>query len=194
MGLSVVVTRTGYTGEFGYEVFCGPKDAPAFWDAIMGAGVPKGLKPMGAQALDLLRIEAALPAFGAEFGEEIDPFEAGCSFAVALQKKPDDFVGRDVLLKRQAAHRELVGLKLDGREGARHGDGVYLGKTRIGVVTSACISPSHGTGIAMARVQAGQVVANANVEIGTLDQHQKRLLATVVPLPFHDPEKKRPRM
>jgi aminomethyltransferase len=194
MGIPVVVSRTGYTGELGYEVFCSPKDAIAVWDAIMEAGASKGLKPMGAQALDLLRIEAALPSAGAEFGEEIDPFEAGCGFAVPLDKKPGDFVGRDVLVKRQSApHRELIGLKLDGREGARHGDGVYLGKTRIGVVTSACISPSIGTGIAMARVQTGQISAGVRIEIGSLDQHQKRLLAIVVPLPFYDPEKKRPR-
>lgn len=193
-GIPVVVSRTGYTGELGYEIFCQPKDAPAVWDAIWTAGAPRGLKPMGAHALDLLRIEAALPSLGAEFGEEIDPFEAGCGFAVPLDKKPGDFVGKDALLRRvHPPHRTLVGLKLDGREGARHGDGVYLGETRIGVVTSACISPSLGCGIAMARLQAGQVGIDAKVEIGTLDQHQKRLIATVVPLPFYDPDKLRPR-
>ena len=87
----------------------------------------------------------------------------------------------------------LIGLKLDGREGAHHGDGIYLGVTRIGVVTSACLSPHLGVGIAMARVQTGQVSTGGEVEIGSLDQHQKRMLATVVPLPFYDPEKKRPR-
>lgn len=164
------------------------------WDAIWAAGEPKGLKPMGAAALDLLRIEAALPSFGAEFGEEIDPFEAGCGFAVPLDKKAGDFIGRDVLVKRAAnPQRKLIGLKLDGREGARHGDGVYVGKTRIGVVTSASISPLLGVGIAMARVAVEQAQTGDRVEIGSLDQQQKRLLATVVALPFYDPEKKRPR-
>lgn len=194
MGVPVVVSRTGYTGELGYEVFCQPKDAPAIWDDIMAAGAPHGLKPMGAQALELLRIEAALPALNAEFGDDIDPFEAGCGFAVPLDKKPGDFIGREALMERAAhPHQQLVGLRLDGREGARHGDGVYIGKTRIGVITSACVSPTFGCAIAMGRVRTGQIAESSRVEVGSLDQQQKRLLATVVPLPFHDPNKLRPR-
>ena len=111
-----------------------------------------------------------------------------------LDKKPGDFIGREALLRRAAnPHRKLAGLKLDGREGARHGDGVFVGKTRVGIVTSACISPSLGVGIAMARVAVDQGAVGDKIEIGSLDQHQKRLLATVVPLSFYDPEKKRPR-
>lgn len=195
-GAPVVVSRTGYTGELGYEVFCQPHDALAVWDAIMAAGEPKGLMPMGSAALELLRIEAALPAAGAEYTEEIDPFEAGCGFAVALEKKAGDFVGRDALRRIAAAPRkQLIGLRLEGRETARHGDGVFIGQTRIGSVTSACISPKFGVGIALARVSSEAALsANAAqppLEIGSLDQQRKRLLASRVSLPFYTSELQR---
>jgi aminomethyltransferase len=190
MGAPVLVSRTGYTGELGFEVFCQPQDALTVWDAIMAGGAPRGLIPMGSAALELLRIEAALPAAGAEYTEEIDPFEAGCSFAVALDKQAGDFLGRDALRRSAAAPRkQLIGLKLEGRETARHGDGVFIGQTRIGSVTSACISPMFGVGIALARVSSEAVVSpgapQPQLEIGSLDQQRKRLLASRVELPFY---------
>lgn len=189
MGAPLLVSRTGYTGELGYELFCQPSDGPALWDALMSAGEPLGLKPMGSAALELLRIEAALPAAGAEFTDEINPFEAGCGFAVPMDKKAGDFVGRRALAQiASASQRELVGLKLVGRETARHGDGVFVGQTRVGTVTSACISPKLGVGIALARLTSGQATgvypADQVFEIGSLDQQQKRLLASRCDLPF----------
>jgi len=103
-GAPVLVSRTGYTGELGYELFCHPKDALALWDAVMEAGRPRGLGPLGLEALDMLRIEAGLIFAGAEFSDQTDPFEAGIGFAVALERNAE-FVGRDAPGARQARGR-----------------------------------------------------------------------------------------
>ena len=109
-GVPVVVSRTGYTGELGYEIFCHPKDAAALFDAVYEAGQPHGLKPLGLQALDMLRIEAGLIFFNYEFSDQTDPFEAGIGFTVPLKSKSDDFVGREALIRRQAnPQKQLVG-------------------------------------------------------------------------------------
>ena len=100
-GPAVIVSRTGYTGELGYEVWCHPKDAPAVWDAIWDAGAPLGLAPLGLRALDTLRIEAGLAFAGHEFCDETDPFEAGIGFTVPLATKQGDFIGREALQRRR---------------------------------------------------------------------------------------------
>src|SRR5579885_277692 len=99
-GLPVVVSRTGYTGELGYEIFCHPKDALGVWDAVFEAGKPHGLIPLGLEALDMLRIEAGLVFAGCEFTDQTDPFEAGIGFTVA-SKGNAEFIGRDAGLRRQ---------------------------------------------------------------------------------------------
>ena len=110
----MIVSRTGYTGELGYEVFCHPKDAAAVFDAVWAAGEPHGLSPLGLEALDMLRIEAGLIFFNYEFTDQIDPFEAGIGFTVPLKSKTDDFVGREALIRRQAnPQKKLVGLDVD---------------------------------------------------------------------------------
>ncbi len=196
-GPAVLVSRSGFTGELGYEVFTGPDDAPAVWDAIMEAGEPMGLVPMGLEALDLLRIEAALPVAGHEFDDAIDPFEAGAGFAVPLKKKDRDFVGREALIRNASAQRnQLVGLVLTGQDCPNHGDPVFRGRTQVGVVTSACRSPHLGQPIAMARIAVEAADVNgdqADFEIGQLDGQLKRLAARQVPLPFYDPQKLKPR-
>jgi aminomethyltransferase len=192
-GIPVVVSRTGYSGELGYEVFCHPDDGPAVWDAVMAAGAPHELTPLGLDALDMLRIEAGLIFAGYEFDDQTDPFEAGVGFTVDLDQ-PDDFVGRAALEER-AAHpqRVLVGLELAGNEVAHHGDPVYLGRRKVGVVTSGTRSPILQKNIALARV-AVQYRSSDEIEVGKLDGLQKRIPAQIVPFPFYDPEKKRPRM
>ncbi len=196
-GPAVLVSRSGFTGELGYEVFTAPEDAPAVWDAIMEAGQPHGIVPMGLDALDLLRIEAALPVAGHEFDDSIDPFEAGVGFAVPLKSKDRDFVGREALLRNASAQRnQLIGLVVAGQDCPRHGDPVFRGRTQVGVVTSACRSPHLGHPIAMARVAVEATNAEkdqADFEIGQLDGQLKRLAAKYVPLPFYDPGKLRPR-
>lgn len=192
-GEPVVVSRTGYTGEIGYEIFCNPKDAPAVWDAVMKHGAPLGLLPAGLTALDMLRVEAGLIFAGHEFDDQTDPFEAGIGFAVA-KTKTEDFIGADSLARRREhPQRTLVGLEIAGEETAAHGDGVYAGRAQAGVITSATRSPVLQKNIALCRMAVEHATIGAEVEIGKLDGHQKRIPAVVVPFPFYDPEKKKPR-
>jgi aminomethyltransferase len=192
-GIPIMVSRTGYTGELGYEVWCHPNDAPAVWDAVMAAGEPHGIAPFGLEALDMVRIEAGLIFAGYEFDDQTDPFEAGIGFAVAL-KNEEDFIGRAALLGRKAnPQRRLVGLELAGNETAAPGDCVHLGRAQVGSVTSATRSPVLRKNIALARLAVEHAAPGTEVEVGKLDGHQKRLPATVVRLPFYDPDKTRVR-
>jgi len=193
-GIPIIVSRTGYSGELGYEVFCHPSDAPAVWDAIWEVGEPLGMLPLGLEALDMLRIESGLIFAGYEFDDQTDPFEAGIGFTVPLKTKQEDFVGREALIRRkETPQRKLVGLELVGDEPAAHGDCVHIGKHQVGIVTSATRSPVLKKNIALCRMAIEHVEPGTNVEIGKLDGHSKRLPATVIPFPFYDPEKKRPR-
>ena len=136
-GTPLVVSRTGYTGELGYEIFCHPKHATEIWDAVFEAGAPHKITPLGLEALDLLRVEAGLIFANYEFTDETDPYEAGIPFVVPLKTKTDDFIGRDALIKRKEnPQRKLVGLELEGDELAEHGDCVHVGRQQVGVVTS----------------------------------------------------------
>jgi aminomethyltransferase len=192
-GIPIVVSRTGYTGELGYEIWCHPDDGPAIWDAVWESGEPHGLTPLGLDALDMLRIEAGLIFAGYEFDDQVDPFEAGISFVVDL-KTEDDFVGRAALEERKAhPQRVLVGLELEGNETAGHGDGVYVGRQQVGVVTSGTRSPTLKKNIALCRMAVQYSELETAVEVGKLDGQQKRIPATVVTFPFFDPEKTRVR-
>jgi aminomethyltransferase len=192
-GIPIIVSRTGYTGELGYEIWCHPSDGEAVWDAIWSAAEPRGCKPLGLEALDILRIESGLIFAGYEFDDQVDPFEAGIGFTVALSSD-EDFVGREALVER-AAHpqRQLVGLELDTNETAGHGDEVYAGRRRVGVVTSGTRSPTLRRSIALCRMAVQYAEIGTEVEIGKLDGLQKRIPARVVRSPFYDPDKTRPR-
>ena len=192
-GIPVMVSRTGYTGELGFEIFCHPKDGAAVWDAVMAAGAPHGITPLGFEALDMLRIEAGLVFGGHDFDSTTDPFEAGIGFAVPA-KKEDDYVGKAALLRRRTTpSRTLVGLKIDGRELPSHGDPVFVGRAEVGIVTSATRSPILDATIALARVDISVAALDTALEIGRLDGRLKRLAATVVRFPFYDPDKSRVR-
>jgi aminomethyltransferase len=192
-GTPIVVSRTGYTGELGYEVWCHPSDGPAVWDAIWEAGSTHGLKPLGLEALDILRIEAGLIFAGYEFDDQVDPFEAGIPFVVHLDTE-DDFLGREALAERKEhPQRVLVGLELEGNETAGHGDPVYVGRQRVGVVTSGTRSPALRKNVALCRLSVQYRELGTEVEVGKLDGLQKRIPATVVRFPFYDPDKTRPR-
>lgn len=193
-GVPLVVSRTGYSGELGYELWCAPEDALAVWDAVWAAGEPFGLRPLGLDALDMLRIEAGLVFGGYDFCDQTDPFEAGIGFTVPLKTKDTDFVGREALLARKASpQRTLVGLELAGNEPAAHGDGVYVGRSQVGIVTSATRSPVLGKNIALCRLAVQYADLGTSVEVGKLDGQQKRIPAQVVRFPFYDPEKTRVR-
>ena len=192
-GAPVVVSRTGYTGELGYEIFCHPKDGAAVYDAVWAAGQGAGLRPMGLAALDMVRVEAGLIFAGADFSDETDPFEAGIGFTVPLKSKPDDFIGRAALIRRKDhPSRKFVGLEIDANVDVGHGDAVYRGRARVGVVTSAVRSPILGKNIALARLDVACADLGTGVDVGKLDGLQKRLPAVVVGLSQYDPLKTRP--
>ncbi|MGO8036494.1 DUF1989 domain-containing protein [Rhizobium leguminosarum] len=193
-GAPIVVSRTGYTGELGYEIFCHPKDALTVFDAVWEAGQPHGLKPMGLEALDMVRIEAGLIFAHHEFTDQTDPFEAGIGFTVPLKSKQDDFIGREALIRRKEHPRHLlVGLDIKSNEAVGHGDCIHIGRAQVGVVTSATRSPVLGKTIALARIDVMHANPGTEVEVGKLDGHQKRLPATIVPLSHYDPQKTLPR-
>lgn len=183
-GPAVVVSNSGYTGLPGYEVFCAPGDAVAVWDAIQESGVPRGLRPMGLDALDILRIEAGLPSIGAEFGPGIDPREAGVEFAVRPDRKPGGFVGRDALLS-SPPRRKLVGLVFETTDPVPSGSHVIIaGETVIGEVTSSARSPKLARTIALARIARMSAGFGDAVEVGLLDGSDKRASALISELPF----------
>ncbi len=193
-GVPIVVSRTGYTGELGFEVWCHPKDALTVWDAIWEAGRPHGMAPLGLDALDMLRIEAGLIFYGYEFTDQTDPFEAGIGFTVPLKSKEDDFIGREALIRRKGhPQKKLVGLELHDSEMAAQGDSVHVGRSQVGEITSATRSPILKKNIALCRMAVEFSGLGTEVEVGKLDGQQKRIPATVVRFPHYDPEKARVR-
>ena len=191
-GVPFMLTRTGYTGELGYELFFDRASALEVWDALMEAGEPLGITPMGTEALEILRIEAGLMAAGAEFAPGIDAIEAGLGFCVDFAKP--SFRGREALARnREAQRNRLVGLLLEGQDVPRSGDTVLAGERPVGVVTSATRSPSLERPVAMARVAVEHAELEGTLAVGQLDQRMKRLEAQVVGVPFVDPERKRAR-
>tara|TARA_B100000676_G_C18090237_1_gene858986 strand:- start:3700 stop:6069 length:2370 start_codon:yes stop_codon:yes gene_type:complete len=193
-GIPLVVSRTGYTGELGYEVWCHPRHAAEVWDAVFEAGEEYGITPLGLDALDMLRIESGLIFAGHEFDDQTDPYEAGIGFSVALKSTDEDFVGRAALERRKAnPQKKLVGLELEGGEPAVHGDCVRIGRAQVGIVTSGMISPILKKNIALCRMDVTHAEIGTEVEVGKVDGHIKRIPATVAPFPFYDPKKERPR-
>jgi aminomethyltransferase len=184
-GLPAWVARTGYTGEDGFELFVAWDDAPAVWDALMAAGAPLGLAPVGLGARDTLRLEAGMPLYGNELDATVNPYEAGLGRVVKLGK-PGDFVGRAALEAAHAAgpERLLAGLIVRGRGIARHGYPVYRpgAAEPCGTVTSGTASPTLGVPIAMAYLPPDAVAPGTIVECGVRDA---RVAAEVVPLPFY---------
>ena len=155
-GQDVLLARTGYTGEDGFELFTSPGDAEPLWLALTAAGEADGLVPAGLAARDTLRLEAGMPLYGNELGTEMTPFDAGLGRVVVLDK-PGDFVGRAALAERaQAAPRRvLVGLTVGSRRVPRHGYPVLWDGQPRGTVTSGAPSPTLGVPIAMAYLDAG---------------------------------------
>lgn len=191
-GAPFMLTRSGYTGELGYEVFCAPADAETIWDALMAAGKEHGIQPMGSAALDILRIEAGLAAAGAEFRPGHDAFEAGLGFAVDLRKT--DFTGKAALARNaDAPRRVLKGLLFDCMDQPLSGAPVFAGERQVGQVTSATRSPKYERAIAMARLAVEYAGLGTALEVGMMDGHMKRLPCRIADLPFYDPKRERAR-
>ncbi|MEL6879304.1 MAG: DUF1989 domain-containing protein [Cyanobacteria bacterium J06607_10] len=192
--IPVLISRTGYTGELGYELFIHPKYGAQLWESLMSAGKPKGMLPLGMEALDRARIEAGLLAAGTEFDDLISPYQAGIGWSIAMKKA--DFVGKAALEAiRQHPPKIAVGLRLEGNEIAAHGQNIYAKgeRWRIGHITSATYSPILGGSIAMAQIVPEYAQLNTTVEIGLLDGFKRRVGATVGPLAAFDPTKSRAR-
>lgn len=165
-GISCLAGRTGYTGEDGWEFYCPIDRVGELWDALLEAGTPHGLQPIGLGARDTLRLEARMPLYGNELSSEINPLEAGLGWAVKLNK--EDFIGRDALAAAKDAGitRRTVGFKMVERGGVprSHYDVQVDGKT-IGFVTSGTSSPSLGENIGLAIIDRAYAGAGKPLEI-----------------------------
>ena len=189
-GTPIMVSRTGYTGELGFEIWCHPKDASTVWDKVFESGKEFKISPLGLEALDMVRIEAGLIFYGYEFDDKTDPFEAGIGFTVPLKTKEDDFIGKEELIKRKNnPQKKLVGLELVGHEPAVTGNTVHIGRGQVGVITSGMLSKTLNKNIALCRIDVKHAEIGNEVEVGKMDGHQKRIPAKIVPFPFYDPQK-----
>lgn len=183
-GIDCLVSRTGYTGEDGFELYCAAEKAPALWDALLRAGEPDGLIPCGLGARDTLRLEAAMPLYGHEMNDEISPRETGLGIFVKLAKT--DFIGKKALEERGTPAVRRVGLKVTGRGIAREHCPVYAGETRIGETTSGTHCPYLGYPAAMAILDKAHAEPGSAVEV---DIRGRRVAAEIVPLPFYSRKK-----
>jgi aminomethyltransferase len=182
-GAICLVSRTGYTGEDGFELACPADAVGALWDALLTAGQREGIAPCGLGARDTLRLEAALPLYGHELGPAVSPLEAGLGRFVRLQGR--DFCGAAALRRAAAAGagRHLVGLLPRPPAIARAGAAVAEGAGQpVGVVTSGTFSPTLGQGVALALCQAGTAAVGAEVVV---DVRGRAVPAAVVSLPFY---------
>ena len=182
-----IISRTGYTGEDGFELSMGAQIAPAIWQAIIDLGEPYGIKPTGIGCRDTLRLEAGMPLYGHELSETTDPFQADLGFACHLTGY--DFPGRDALLKIQEQPQEVtrVGFELEGRRPAREESDIFVGDQKIGHVTSGSFSPTLQKPIGMGYIKTE--FAEPGTEL-SIDIRGTRCPAHVVPLPFYSRKKK----
>jgi aminomethyltransferase len=182
-GQKTLISRTGYTGEDGFEIYCDADVATLLWKEILTAGKSEGVLPCGLGARDTLRFEATLALYGQELSRDISPLEAGIGFAVKLNKDAN-FLGKEALLKQKAEGltRKLVGIEMIERGIPRHGYLVFSGDEQIGEVTTGTQSPSlkKNIGLALIKTEYSQLDQEVEVEI-----RGKKLKAKVVPTPFY---------
>ncbi len=186
-GVDCNASRTGYTGEDGFEIGCAPADALTLWRALLEAGAPHGIKPCGLGARDTLRLEAKLPLYGNDIDATTTPLEAGLKWTVKL--KAGDFIGRDALVaqRKTRIQRKLVCLEMRSRGIARQGhklhlpDGDALGE-EVGVVTSGTKSPTLGRAIALGYVPRSCFKAGSRLLV---EVRGKAVEAEVVKGPFY---------
>lgn len=182
-GVNCLISRTGYTGEDGFELYCAPVDAVTLWNGLLAAGEPYGVLPAGLGARDTLRLEAAYCLYDHELTEQINPLEARLGWTIKLNKK-SNFIGRDALLqvKQQGPTRLLVGVELLGRGVPRGGYAIYDQDRQIGALTSGAPGPSIHKNIGMGYVEAACANVGRQVHI---DIRGQRIAAQIVALPFY---------
>ncbi len=175
-----ILSRTGYTGEDGFEMYTAPEDAGALWTLLLETGREDGLIPCGLGARDTLRLEASMPLYGHELSETITPLEAGLASFVKLDKPA--FIGREALLAHAVPERRRVGLKVTSRGIVREHQEVFLDDRPVGMTTSGTHCPFLGGAYAMALVRAEVPATGAKVEV---DVRGRRVEAETVALPFY---------
>lgn len=178
----VTISRTGYTGEDGFEIACPWHEAPRVWQALLDAGKSYGLVPAGLGARDTLRLEAGFMLYGNDINEATSPLEAPLGWTVKWEKA--DFIGRDALLKQktEGVTRRLVALQPEGRAIPRHGGQIFTGGQPTGTVTSGSFSPTLQRAIAMGYVPVAAATLGTTVHI---DVRGTRIPAAVAKLPFY---------
>ena len=176
------ISRTGYTGEDGFELFVSPQSAEQVWNAVLEVGGPAGVVPVGLGARDTLRLEAAMRLYGNDIDETTTVLEAGLSWVVGWDKPI--FNGREALVQQKAdgVSRKLVGFEVLDRGIARHGYGVYVGDEKVGTVTSGTLTPYLKKAIGMAYVRVDASTPGTNIAIAV---RNRRVGARVVKMPFY---------
>ena len=183
-GRNVLIARTGYTGEDGFELYLDPKDAGEVWDAVMEAGGEYGIKPIGLGARDTLRLEVGYLLYGNDIDHTTTPMEARLGWVVKL-KTDKDFIGREVMArqKQDKPSRYIVGLEVKGRGFPRHGAELFDGSRKVGIVTSGSIAPALGHGVCLAYVEKGFHRKGTELEA---EVRGRRIPVMTVKLPFYE--------
>lgn len=181
-GKPTMVSRTGYTGEDGFEVYASAEDIGEIWDALLEAGKDQGLKPAGLGCRDTLRFEASMPLYGNEISDEFSPLESGLKFAIKLDKEAD-FIGKEALNKIWAdgLKRKVVGFELLGKGVPRHGYDVVKDDKVIGFVSTGYLAPTVGKAIGNAIIDIDQTTLGNEIEIQI---RKKRVPAVVISRKF----------
>jgi aminomethyltransferase len=181
-GVEALVSRTGYTGEDGFEIYCQPAQAAGVWNALLLAGADEGLQPVGLGARDTLRFESALPLYGHELGADITPIESGLQFFIKLGK--EDFLGKSIMEQhvQQGTARILAGVEIVERGIPRDGYRIEKDGRDVGYITSGAYSPTFKKGLAMALLQTEAARLDNEVDVIIRD---KKVKAKIVKLPFY---------
>ena len=184
-GIKCLISRTGYTGELGYELYCAAADGPKLWDMLLETGKEYGLIPCGLGARDTLRLEAAMPLYGHEMDDTVSPLETDLGAFVKLDK--GDFIGKEALIAAGEPKRARIGLKVTGRGIVREHCPVFKGDMQIGMTTSGTHCPFIGMPVAMALVDSAYSEIGTEVEV---EVRGRKVTAEVVALPFYKRPKK----
>lgn len=179
-GMDCIISKTGYTGEDGFEFYLAAEEAPKLWELLLETGKEDGLIPCGLGARDTLRLEAAMPLYGHEMNDEITPFETGLGSFVKMQKEA--FIGKEALQERGTPAVKRVGIKVTGRGIIREHADLYAGEKKIGVTTSGTHCPYLKMPVAMALLAVDYAKEGTAVEA---EVRGRRVAAEVTALPFY---------
>lgn len=184
----VRVSRTGYTGEDGFELYFPDGESPRVWNEILAAGAEQHIAPIGLGARDTLRLEAGMPLYGHEIDREHNPIEAGLNFGVSFKEEKGDWIGRAALARvKEAPTAKLVGIKTDGKRVPRQGYALFHGDEEVGAVCSGAVSPTVGTNIGTAYLPVALAEPGQTVH---MDIRGKRQECVVCETPFYSRTRK----